>query len=97
MGQPLYACWRVKAHCIVASGAKVQKSALISAWQMWCHTNDVRSAGTAALAPFGAKLRAAVPSVRETRPEGPLPRKEFYTGITVATGLSAIPEDTKAA
>jgi putative DNA primase/helicase len=69
----------VNDRCTVTPDAQVAKSDLFSAWKMWCYENDMKSAGSANR--FGAKIRGAVPSMGETRPDGKEIRQRLYTGI----------------
>ena len=77
LGSPIGAF--IRERCTIAAGSTVRCEALFEAWKTWCKTQGRDSVGTAQT--FGRDLRAAVPSLKVSRPRGNDNRSRSYEGI----------------
>jgi putative DNA primase/helicase len=74
----------VRECCRIGPGCQVEKAALFEAWKKWCETQGREHPGDAST--FGRNLRAAIPSVGESRPRTIEGRSNVYEGIALKTG-----------
>ena len=70
----------VREECKVDSNKEIEVDLLYGAYKDWCQDNEHTKASKQM---FGRDLRAAVPSVRKTRPRDEKGRHQVYTGITL--------------
>jgi len=68
----------VRETCDIDAAKEVEVERLYDAYKIWCEVNEHPKASKQM---FGRDLRAAVPSVRRTRPRADSERHYFYVGI----------------
>lgn len=69
----------VREQCTVGPNLQVDVDALYAAYKKWCEQNEHTKSSKAV---FGRDLRAAIPTVRKTRPwHGGRNRSAVYEGI----------------
>lgn len=69
----------VRERCRVRPNDRVEVSALYAAWRAWCDRHGRKEPGTEET--FGRDLRAAVPTLKRTRPRSSEGRPYVYVGI----------------
>ncbi len=72
----------VNDRCMIEPGATVLPESLYAEWRSWCDQNGHENVGTIHV--FGRDLRAAVPSLDDTRPKLDGGRIRLYRGIRLA-------------
>jgi putative DNA primase/helicase len=74
----------VNERCRVGLGQKVAVELLYQTWRMWCEEIGRKDPGTKQM--FGRDLKAAIPSLRTTRPRDGDDRYREYEGIALKEG-----------
>lgn len=72
----------VRERCIVEPDAEIEVDMLYAEFKAWCERNEHPKENKAL---FGRDLRAAIPSVRKTRPRDGQGRQYVYAGIRLRT------------
>ena len=70
----------IRDECVVGADYSVEVDTLWTGWKGWCE-GDNRHPGTKAV--FGRDLKAAIPTIRQTKPRSKGGRKRVYEGLGV--------------
>ena len=89
LGSPVAAF--VKERCAVASGLQSRPEHVFDAWKEWCSQNGRKETGTKQS--FSRDLRAAIPSIRVSRPRVSGQQVRIYEGIEIASANSTPNKD----
>lgn len=81
--------------CVIERGGRVRREDLFKAWEQWSTENGRQHSGTTQT--FGRNLRAALPRVRENRPEENGKRVRYYEGLSLTPEWAArlIPQESQ--